>query len=84
MPAPILFEIMNTPPYRLHTSDVISYEGKPCRVLRVSDCAAVVAVTKAAREFTTLFGVRVRIQPKPGLVRISPNSETEILNRQAL
>jgi hypothetical protein len=47
----------------------------------VNDCAAVVAVTKAAREFTTLFGVRVRIQPKPGLVRLSPNSETEILNR---
>lgn len=67
--------------FRLRAGDLIRYQGKPCRVLRVSDCAAVVAVTKQPREFTTLFGVRVRIQPKPGLVRISANSETEILNR---
>lgn len=67
--------------YRLRAGDVIRFEGKPCRVVRVNDCAAVVAVTKAAREFTTLFGVRVRVQPKPALVRISANSEIEILNR---
>ena len=75
---------MNTNSFRLRAGDLIRWEGKPCRVLRVNDCAAVVAVTKAAREFTTLFGVRVRIQPKPGLVRLSPNSETEILNRSSL
>jgi len=67
--------------FRLRTGDVIRYEGKACRVVRVNDCAAVVAVTKPPREFTTLFGVRVRIQPKPGLVRISPQSEVPILNR---
>jgi hypothetical protein len=66
---------------RLRAGDVIRFEGQPCRVVRVNDCAAVVAVTKAAREFTTLFGVRVRVQPKPALVRISANSEIEILNR---
>ena len=49
--------------------------------VRVSEYSAVVAVTKQPREFTTLFGVRVRIQPKPGLVRISPQSEVPILNR---
>jgi hypothetical protein len=38
-------------------------------------------VTKQPREFTTLFGVRVRIQPKPGLVCISPQSDVPILNR---
>jgi hypothetical protein len=65
----------------LRAGDVIRFEGKPCRVIRVNDCAAVVAVTKPPREFTTLFGVHVRIQPKPALVRISPNSEIEILNR---
>ena len=67
--------------FRLHVGDVIRFEGKPCRVVRVNDCAAVVAVAKQPREFTTLFGVRVRTQPKPALVRISPNSEIEILNR---
>ena len=67
--------------FRLRPGDVIRLDGKPCPVIRVNDCAAVVAVTKPAREFTTLFGKRVRIQPKPALVRISPNAELEILNR---
>ena len=72
---------MNTTPFRLRAGDLIRYAGQPCRVLRVNDCAAVVAVTKPARSFTTLFGKRVTIQPSPALARISPNSETEILNR---
>jgi hypothetical protein len=68
-------------PFRLRAGDVIRLAGESCRVIRVSECSAVVAVTKQPREFTTLFGVRVRIQPKPGLVRISPQSEVPILNR---
>ena len=72
---------MTTEIFRLRAGDLIRYEGKPCRVLRVSESSAVVAVTKPAREFTTLFGVRVRIQPKPAIVRISPESEVPILNR---
>jgi len=72
---------MTTEIFRLRAGDLIRYEGKPCRVLRVSESSAVVAVTKPAREFTTLFGVRVRIQPKPAIVRISPDSEVPILNR---
>lgn len=67
--------------FRLRPGDVIRLDGKPCPIVRVTDCAAVVAVTKPAREFTTLLGKRVRIQPKPALVRISPNAELEILNR---
>jgi hypothetical protein len=70
---------MNT--FRLRAGDVIRFEGQPCRVLRVSDCAAVIAVTKAPRTFTTLFGVQVKIQPKPALVRICADSEVPILNR---
>ena len=72
---------MNENCFRLRAGDVIRFEGRACAVVRVNDCAAVVAVTKKPREFTTLFGVRVRIQPKPGLVRISPDSEVPILNR---
>lgn len=67
--------------YRLRPGDLIDYSGQHCRVIRVSDCAAVIAITRPPREFTTLFGVRVRIQPKPALVRISSNSEIPILNR---
>ena len=72
---------MNSTPYRLRAGDVIRYDGKPCRVVRVTDCAAVVAVTKPARTFTTLAGKTVTLQPSPALVRISPNSDIEILNR---
>ena len=64
---------------RLHTGDLVSYAGQPCRVVRVSNCAAVIAVTRPPKEFTTLFGVRVQFQPKPALVRISANSEIPIL-----
>jgi hypothetical protein len=67
--------------FRLRAGDVVRYGGQSCPVLRVSDCAAVIAMTKPAREFTTVFGVSVRIQPKPILVRLSPNSEIPILNR---
>ena len=67
--------------FRLRPGDVIRLDGKPCPVVRVNDCAAVVAVARPARTFTTLLGKRVRIQPKPALVRISPNAELEILNR---
>jgi hypothetical protein len=45
-------------PFRLRAGDVIRFHGQPCRVLRVSDCSAVVAVTKQPREFTTLFALR--------------------------
>lgn len=68
-------------PFRLRAGDVVRLAGKPCHVLRVTDCSAVVAVPKQPREFTTIFGVRVRIQPKPGLVHISSQSEVPILNR---
>ena len=68
-------------PFRLRAGDVIQFENRPCTVLRVGDCAAVIAVAKPPKEFTTLFGVRVRIQPKPALVRISSNSECPILKR---
>jgi hypothetical protein len=70
---------MNT--YRLQAGDLVRYDGQPCRVLRVSDCAAVVAVTRAPRTFTTLLGKTVTLRPSPKLERISPNSEIEILNR---
>ena len=72
---------MNSFPFRLHAGDLIEYHGQPCPVLRVTECCAVVAVAKPRREFTTLFGKRVSLQPKPALVRISPDSEIPILNR---
>jgi hypothetical protein len=66
---------------RLRAGYTIEYQGQPCRILRVNDCSALVEVRREARAFTTRFGVQVRLQPKPALVRISPQSEIPILNR---
>jgi hypothetical protein len=72
---------MNNNSFRLRAGDAVRYAGRHSPAIRVSDCAAVIAVTKPPREFTTLFGVSVRIQPKPALVRLSPQSEIPIINR---
>ena len=68
-------------PFRLRVGDLVAYAGQTFPIVLVTDCAAVLAVARPAREFTTLFGKRVRLQPKPALVRISPNSAIEILHR---
>ena len=69
-------------PFRLRAGDVIRYNTRLCRVLRVNDCAAVVIMTRPTREFTTRFDKPVRFTPPPSIFRISNNSETEILNRK--
>ena len=72
---------MKTKPHRLRAGDLIQYARQACQVVRVTDSAAVVALAQPARQFTTLFGQTIRLQPSPRLVRISPNSEVPILNR---
>ncbi len=75
----ILF--MTTHIFRLQPGDIIKFDGEPCRVVRVSESAAVIAIRQPARSFTTLGGKHVQFQPKPRTAHISPNSEVEILNR---
>jgi len=67
--------------YTLRAGDVVEYAGQPCRVVRVSDCAAVVEVIQKPRTITPRFGKPVTFQPAPKLDRISPQSEIPILNR---
>ena len=67
----------------LHTGDVIAYAGQICRVVKVSESWATVAITRPARTFTTLWGKTVTLQPKPKLEHISSNSCVPILNRIA-
>ena len=69
-------------PFRLHAGDVIRFDGKLCRVLRVNECAAVVLMNRPTREFKTRFDKPVRFTPPPALFRISPDSEVEILNHK--
>jgi len=70
-------------PFRLRAGDVIRLaDRKLCRVIRVSECAAVVIMNWPVREFKTRFDKPVRFQPSPVMFRISPDSEVEILNRK--
>ena len=69
-------------PYRLRAGDVIRFDKRLCRVLRVNDCAAVVLMNRPVRTFKTRFDKPVRFYPPPAMFRISPNAEAEILNRK--
>ena len=69
-------------PFRLRVNDVIRVDGRLCRVIRVTECAAVVIMNRPKREFTTRFDKRVRFQPSPVTFRIAANSEVEVLNRR--
>ena len=68
-------------PFRLRVNDVIRINGRLCRVIRVTDCAAVVLMNRPPRRFTTRFDKPVRFQPSPVTFRISANSEAEVINR---
>ena len=67
--------------YTLRTGDLVEYAGQHCRVIRVSDCAAVVAVVQKPRTITPRFGKPVTIQPAPKLERISATSALPVLSR---
>jgi len=66
--------------FRLRAGDVIRMNNRLCRVVRVNASAAVVIVNQPARVFLTRFDKPVQFQPPPATFRISPNSESEILN----
>jgi hypothetical protein len=70
-------------PFRLRANDVIRWDGRLCRVLRVNECAAVVLMNRPVREFKTRFDKPVRFQPAPVIFRICSDSEVEIVNRKA-
>jgi hypothetical protein len=67
--------------FTLRTGDLVQYAGQPCRIVRVTESAAVVAVIQKPRTITPRFGQPVTIQPSPKLDRISPQSEIPILSR---
>jgi hypothetical protein len=69
-------------PFRLRAGDVIRFNGRLCRVIRVNDCAAVIIMNQSIRDFKTRFDKPVRFQPPPAQFRISAQSECEILNRK--
>ena len=69
-------------PFRLRVNDLLRVDGRIARVIRVTECAAVLLVNQSVREFKTRFDKPVRFQPSPKITRISANSECEILYRK--
>ena len=69
-------------PFKLRAGDVIKFNDRLCRVIRVNECSAVVIMNQKVRDFKTRFDKPVRFQPPPKLFRISPQSETPVLNRK--
>jgi hypothetical protein len=69
-------------PFRLCAGDVIRFDNRLCRVIRVNDCAAVVIMNQPVRRFKTRFDKPVSFQPPPAMFRICSNSDVEILNRK--
>jgi hypothetical protein len=69
-------------PFRLRAGDVFRFDGRLCRVVRVSECAAVVTMNRSVRDFKTRFDKPVRFQPPPARFYVSPNSEVTVLNRK--
>jgi hypothetical protein len=67
-------------PFKLRAGDIIRFNNRLCRVLRVNDCAAIIVMNQPVRDFKTRFDKPVRFQPPPKLFRISSQSEVPILN----
>ena len=79
----IIWRHLQSPATRLRAGDVIRFDNRLCRVIRVNDCAAVVIMNRPARVFTTRFDKPVRFEQPPAMFRISPDAEVEILNRKS-
>jgi hypothetical protein len=69
-------------PFKLRAGDVIRFNDRLCRVIRVNECAAVVIMNRPVRDFKAQFDKSVRFHPPPTMFRISPQSEVTILNRK--
>lgn len=66
--------------FRLRAGMRILLAEGPAVVERVNGCAAVCRLEgPRVRQFTTISGCPVRIEARGKLVRISPNSEVQVL-----
>jgi hypothetical protein len=65
----------------IREGDLVLFDRKRCTVIRITDCCAVLEVPQQPREFTTLFGEFVRLQPSLRTVRICATSKLPIIRR---
>ena len=68
----------------LRAGDRVRYQGQACLVLRVTECAAVIAIPGELRTIRPRFRPPVQFQRAPRIVRISAQSDLPLLNRPNL
>ena len=66
---------------QIREGDTVWFDRKPCLVRRITDCSAILEVPQERRQFSTIFGDLITIQPKPKTVRICATSELPIIPR---
>ena len=69
-------------PFRLRVNDLLRVDGRMARVIRVTECAAVLLVNQPVRQFKTRFDKPVRFQQSPKIIRLSADADCEILYRK--
>jgi len=70
-------------PFRLRINDLVRVGDRLGRVIRVTECAAVLLVNQPRRVFKTRFDKPVSFQPKPFITRVSANAEVEVFYRKS-
>ena len=70
-----------TETFYLRAGDVVRFDGRPCKILSVNDCAAVIAIPQDPRTFKTVMGKTVTITRATKRERICPDSPLTIIER---
>lgn len=68
---------------RLREGDVVMFDGRESKVIRVTPTAAYLSLPRQVHEFETRFGEQVKFVAPAKTIAISNNSEIPILNRRA-
>ena len=66
-------------PFRLCAGDVIRFDNRLCRVVRVNDCAAVIIMNRKFREFKTRFDKPVSSSRRPPCSESRPTPKLKSL-----
>ncbi len=68
---------------RLREGDLVMFDNRECKVIRVTPTAAYLSLPRQVHEFETRFGDQVKFVAPAKTTAISNNSEIPILNRRA-
>tara|TARA_R110000868_G_scaffold201206_2_gene448784 strand:- start:403 stop:648 length:246 start_codon:yes stop_codon:yes gene_type:complete len=67
---------------RLREGDLVTFDNRESKVVRVTPTAAYISLPRQVHEFETRFGDQVKFVAPAKTVAISANSEIPVLNRR--